>query len=339
MMEQSLAPSRAINVPQPMKALMLIISMEEEAVSRTLRHLDPSDIRLLHKLANQEFKPDSASLFNIYQEFLEASRMPVIPAAEGKAYIERITQRSLGREESNNILKGKSDHASFSCLQEREPGSVARLLDGENPQVIAAVLSEFAPNYAADVLKFMEHDKRVQVIRRLAGLKKLSGQTIEMLHSAMEEQLSHMDFEMDIAVDGMGRVASILQRLPLSETDLLLNDLAEEDPALSFKLRREMFSFEDIRNIQGRGMQALIREVSNDQLLMALKTASEELKDKILSSVSKRAAEILLDDLMTMGPAKLSEVEKAQQEIVDIALRLEAESKLVIAGRGGEELV
>jgi len=100
-----------------------------------------------------------------------------------------------------------------------------------------------------------------------------------------------------------------------------------------------MFNFEDLQSIQGRGMQVLIKEIGNDQLLLALKTCSDELKDKFLSSVSKRAAEVILDDLSVMGPVRLSEVEQAQQEIVDTALRLEAESKLVIAGRGGEELV
>ncbi|MBN2803650.1 MAG: hypothetical protein JXR91_11185 [Deltaproteobacteria bacterium] len=340
MPQQAITTADQNMLDQPTKALMLIMSLEEEAVARILRHLEPEDIRILHELANKEFKPDSNYISTVYKEFLEASKLPFIPATDRKAYIERITQRSLGREKSINIFNGKAgQNKPFSFLETREAKTVAKLLEKENPQVIAAVISELSPSYSANVLEFMDHENRVQVIRRLASLTKLSGQTIESLHSAMEEQLAFMDFDMDMIIDGMGRVASILQRLPLNDTDQLLNDLSEDEPALAFKLRREMFSFEDIINVQGRGMQALIREVSNDQLLMALKTASEELKDKIMSAMSKRAAEILLDDLLTMGPAKLSEVEKSQQEIVDIALRLEAEGKLVIAGRGNEELV
>ncbi|MDD5307695.1 MAG: FliG C-terminal domain-containing protein [Deltaproteobacteria bacterium] len=326
-------------IDKPMSALLLVLSLEEEAVSRVLRHLDPEDIRTLHQLASREFAPTGPRLTAAYQGFLAATREPVLPTGEGSAYIERLAQRSLGREESKIIFQTRDTEVPFSDLERRNAKAVATVLEGENPRVIAAILSEISAAYAASVLAHFETALRVKVMLRLASLDQIPTQTIDALHRAVREQLSNVEAESGIPVDGIGRAASILQRLPMAEAEDLLGGIGEGDPGLAFKLRRQMFSFEDLVNVQGRGMQTLVKEVSNDQLLLALKTASDALKDKILTSVSKRAAEILIDDLSAMGPVKLSDVERTQQEIVDMALRLEAEGKIVIAGRGGEELV
>ncbi|MCP4676911.1 MAG: hypothetical protein GY854_15620 [Deltaproteobacteria bacterium] len=324
---------------KPTQALLLILSLEEDAVARVLRHLDPDDIRLLHALAKEDFQTDSQSLTIAYRNFIEATREPMLAPGEGKEYIERLAQRSLGREESMSLFTGGDVRKPFSAIERRNAQSVANVLMEENPQVIAAILAEISPGFAASVIGYFESELQTQVVTRLANLDEVPGATIEALRRAVEEQLSDLETGETVPIDGMSKAASILQRLPIADTEEVLTGLGEEDPGMAHKLRRAMFSFEDLEEVQGRGMQMLIKEISNDQLLLALKTASDGLKDKILSSISKRAAEILLDDLMAMGPARLSEVEQAQQEIVDTALRLEAENKLVIAGRGGEELV
>lgn len=323
---------------RPMQALLLILSLEEEAVARVLRHLEPDDIRLLHELSKREFVADAHSLALAYQTFLADARKPLLAPGEGRAYIERLAQRSLGREESKTLFAGK-DRTPFAAIEKRNPQAVANVLEEENAQVIAAVLSELSPSYASSVVKHFDRELQVQVITRLANLDEIPESTINALWRAIEAELDNLETSDAVTVDGMGRAAQILQRLPISDTDEVLTSMGDDEPGLAHRLRRAMFSFEDLINVQGRGMQMLIKEISNDQLLLALKTASDPLKDKILASVSKRAAEILIDDLMAMGPVKLSEVEQAQQEIVDTALRLEAEGKIVIAGRGGEELV
>ena len=324
---------------KPQQALLLILSLEEDAVARVLRHMDAEDIKLIHELSKQEFKADAASIGLAYRNFLMDVKEPLLAPGEGKAYIERLAQRSLGREESRNLFSGKDAPKPFSEIEERSPQAVAQILKDENPQVIAAILSELSPNFSANVIAAFERDTQIAVVSRLANLGEISAGTVQALFRAVVEQLKDLESGDAIEVDGMSRAASILQRLPIADTDEVLASMSDDDPAMVHKLRRAMFCFEDLENVQGRGMQMLIKEISNDQLLLALKTASDALKDKILSAVSKRAAEILLDDLMAMGPVKLSEVEQAQQEIVDTALRLEAEGKIVIAGRGGEELV
>ncbi len=324
---------------KPIQALLLILSLEEDAVARVLRHFEPDDLRTLHGLAKTDFQADGNSLAIAYRNFLADVHEPLLAPGEGKEYIERLAQRSLGREESMSLFTSSDMRRPFSAIERRNAQSVANVLMGENPQVIAAILAEITPAYAASVISYFESELQTQVVSRLASLDEVPGSTIEALRLAVEEQLNDLESGDTVSIDGMNRAASILQRLPIADTEEVLTGMGEEDPGMAHKLRRAMFSFEDLENVQGRGMQMLIKEVSNDQLLLALKTASDGLKDKILSSVSKRAAEILLDDLMAMGPARLSEVEQAQQEIVDTALRLEAEGKLVIAGRGGEELV
>ncbi len=345
---KSLATTTAARPPVPaqaqipnkaMQALLLILSLEEDAVARVLRHLDPEDIRLIHELSKNEFKADAASIGAAYRNFLFDIKEPLLAPGEGKAYIERLAQRSLGREESKNLFSGRDGPKPYSEIEDRSPMSVASVLKDENPQVIAAILAELSPTFSANVITNFDRDLQTQVISRLANLGEISSSTINALFRAVVDQLKDLENEDAIEVDGMNRAASILQRLPIADTDEVLAGMSDEDPAMVHKLRRAMFCFEDLINIQGRGMQMLIKEISNDQLLLALKTASDTLKDKIMAAVSKRAAEILLDDLLAMGPVKLSEVEQAQQEIVDTALRLEAEGKIVIAGRGGEELV
>ncbi len=324
---------------KPTQALMLVLSLEEDTVARVLRHLDSDDMKILHGLAKSDFKVDSDKLIVAYRNFLNAVREPMLATGEGEAYIERLAQRSLGREESKSLFSGKDSRKVFTEIERRSPQAVANVLQEENPQVIAAVLSEMSPGYASSVITCFERDIQTHVVTRLANLDEIPGSTIDALCRAVEEQLANLETEGTVSIDGMGRAASILQRLPITDTEEVLTSMGEDDPGMAHKLRRAMFCFEDLENVQGRGMQMLIKEISNDQLLLALKTASDVLKDKILSSVSKRAAEILLDDLVAMGPVKLSEVEQSQQEIVDTALRLEAEGRIVIAGRGGEELV
>jgi flagellar motor switch protein FliG len=337
------APARPVAVPpvpnKALQALLLILSLEEDAVARVLRHLDPEDIRLIHELSKNEFKADAASIGVAYRNFLYDIKEPLLAPGEGKAYIERLAQRSLGREESKNLFSGRDGPKPFSEIEERSPASVSSVLKDENPQVIAAILAELTPTFSANVITNFDRDLQTQVMSRLANLGEISSSTINALFRAVVDQLKDLENEDAVEIDGMSRAASILQRLPIADTDEVLASMSDEDPAMVHKLRRAMFCFEDLINIQGRGMQMLIKEISNDQLLLALKTASDTLKDKIMAAVSKRAAEILLDDLLAMGPVKLSEVEQAQQEIVDTALRLEAEGKIVIAGRGGEELV
>ena len=321
-------------------ALLLVLSLEEEAVSRVLRFFEPEDMRLLHSLASRDVKPNPENLNGAFRAFLDDVHTPLLPQGEGTAYIERLAQRSLGREESKSLFKSREYGHQFVDLEKRDATEVASVLADETPQVVAAILAELSPAYSSSVLGSMEREAQVKVLARLATLDKIPGKTLDALYRAVEEQLSGMDGDDDgLSVDGMGRVASILQRMPIAETEELLTSIGEEDPGLAFSLRRAMFSFEDLINIQGRGIQSLIKEISNDQLVLALKTASDVIKDKILSGVSRRAAEIILDDLMAMGPVKLSDVEKAQQEIVDTALRLESEGKIIVAGRGGEELV
>ncbi len=318
--------------------LFLILSLEEEAVARVLRYLSPEEIRKLHELAGGELKPTQEALITACRSFLSDTQRPVLMPGEGKSYIKKLTQRSLGRDESQALFESDWEHP-LSRIEQYSPQAVASLFVNENPDIIAAVLAKLSPAYSSSVLSGFDKELQARVLSRIAKLGDIPGSTIETLCHAVEEQLSAIESEKEIGVDGFGKTASILQRLKLADTEEVLGLVAENDPELASKLRRAMFNFEDLLNVQGRGIQSLIKEVSNNQLLLALKTASDELKDRIMASVSKRAAEVLLDDLMAMGPVKLSEVEQAQQEIVDTALRLEAEGKIVIAGRGGEALV
>ncbi|MBN2526196.1 MAG: hypothetical protein JXR76_07370 [Deltaproteobacteria bacterium] len=328
-----------ITLDRPTQAVLLIMSLEEDTVSRVLRHMTPEDIRMLHTLAGREYKTDSTALARTYRDFLNDAKTPILPAGAGTAYIERLAQRSLGSDKSRSLFRESDHDKPYSSIEKRTPDEVVAVLAPENPQVIAAILSELSPAFAAKVLSLMESEIQARVLAKMATLESIPNTTVTALFNAVEDQLSEVDSGDSIQVDGVARVAGILSNMSIDETEDLLTNIGDEDPGMVLKLRRAMFGFEDLVNVQGRGMQSVIKEISNDQLVLALKTASDTLRDKILSSVSSRAAEILLDDLAAMGPVKLSDVERAQQEIVDTALRLESEGAIVVSGRGGEEIV
>lgn len=327
------------SLTKPTQAVLLIMSLEEDTVSKVLRHMNPEDIRALHNLAGKEYKTDSTTLARTYRDFLNDAKTPILPAGAGTAYIERLAQRSLGSDRSRTLFKESDHDKPYSSIEKRTPEEVVSVLKTENPQVVAAILAELSPGFAAKVVNLCEAELQAKVLAKMATLESIPNTTVTALFSAVEDQLSEVDGGDQIQVDGIARVAGILSNLSIDETEDLLANIGDEDPGMVLKLRRAMFGFEDLANVQGRGMQSVIKEISNDQLVLALKTASDPLRDKILSSVSSRAAEILMDDLAAMGPVKLSEVEKAQQEIVDTALRLESEGAIVVAGRGGEEIV
>ncbi len=220
---------------------------------------------------------------------------------------------------------------------------MAELLQEEHPQIASVIISQLPRDRAAKVLLAMREDHQAEMLVRIASLEEVPEQALEVATKALLKSLRDAGalgtVEERAEFDGVAFAAALMNEMPTDDNDRLLEELEDSVPELAPKIREAMFTFEDLGQIDNRSLQMLMREIASDQLLIALKTASEELREKFFMAVSKRAAATMREDLEIMPPKRLSDVESAQREIVDAAMRLAADGQLALPGGAGGELV
>jgi flagellar motor switch protein FliG len=219
------------------------------------------------------------------------------------------------------------------------PKMVAGLLEKEHPQTVALVLSTQHVQHASEILASLPEDVRADVIYRIAKIEKVSPEVITRIEDALHREIGLVAGKEQKQVGGLDKVVDLLDHLQNSMDADILDAIEQTDPDMAEEIRKRMFTFENLVALDGRSLQMILREVSNDALTLALKTASEEMKEKIFANMSSRAADMIRDDLEVMGPVRLSEVETMQQAIVKIAMKLQEDGKLILGSGGGDELV
>ncbi|MEO1171740.1 MAG: FliG C-terminal domain-containing protein, partial [Myxococcota bacterium] len=212
------------------------------------------------------------------------------------------------------------------------------VLREQHPQVIAAVLASMPADRSSEVLQQLEGPERIDVVTRIAKLSKIPHDSIKAVARTVADGFG-FDADIDAEVDGARLAATLLNRLGEEDADEVITDVASTDEPLAARVRRAMFTFEDLTKVDKRGFQTLMKEVPQAKLIIALKTASDELRELVFGNLSKRAAEMLREDLDSQGPMRLSEVEEAQEAILEIAIRMRDAGKLVIAGQGTDEFI
>ena len=228
----------------------------------------------------------------------------------------------------------------FSFLQKVDSQNLLTFVVDEHPQTIALILSHIPPSQASDILAGLPPERQISVIRRIATMGQTSPEMIHEVEDGLERRMSSVMSQSFENAGGVESVAEILNVIDRSTERMILEDMAQEDPDLVEDIRRLMFVFEDIAKFSDRDIQAVLKNVDNSQWATALKGASEELKEKTLSNMSKNAAELLREEMEYLGPVRLSEVEQVQQQIVDIIRRLEDAGELTIqAGEEEEEFI
>jgi len=224
-------------------------------------------------------------------------------------------------------------------LSRIDPETLASLLGKEHAQSLAALLAHVEVDKAAAVLKHLPAHVQTEVVRRMASLESIPHTTIEEAERALREELALVSEAKVATIDGLKRAADLVSRLDGEIGEKLLDAIDRSNEELALAIKRSMFTFEDLLKIDNRDLQSVLKEVSSEQLRLALKSASPEMREHVLGAMSRRAAEMLMDDLESMGPVKLSIVEEAQSQIVEVALQLQSDGKITIAGAGGEEMV
>jgi flagellar motor switch protein FliG len=323
----------------PEKAAIFLVSVGEDAASEIIKRLELMEIQKITKYMDNLPTIEKEDSENILKDFnSNFSKVGLI--VKGDDYVKNLIAKSLDPDKAKKILDnlhGPIEEEGLQTLKWLDPHVIADFVKNEHPQTIALILGHLEPISAAVVIGLLPSSIRSQVVFRLSKLERVPPGVIKDLDEVLQEQLKSTGSTQSKLVGGVRVVADILNNMDKSIEEPILADIEKLDKEEAEKIRELMFTFDDLASVDDKSMQLILREVSHDQIVLALKTASEELTNKIFANVSKRAQEMIKDDLEAMGPKKLSEVEKVQHEILKVARRLEDEGKISLAVKSESE--
>lgn len=324
------------------RAAVLMLSLGEDEAAEIMRHLAPREVQRLGVAMAKLQKVSTEQAQAVLREFREKIEQQTALGVGADQFLRGALTKALGGERANSLI-GRILHGGESAglenLKWLEPRAIADLIKLEHPQVIALILGYLDAEQAGEVLHYLPERTAGDAMLRLAALDGLQPSALRELNEVLDELLSGEAQSMQVSTVGGPKVAAdILNRVETALATAIMDHLRNQDEELATKVQDKMFVFDDLINVDDRSMQTLLREVSSDTLILALKGANASLKEKFLGNMSKRAAEMLRDDMEAKGPVKLSEVEAAQKEILQIATRLEAAGQIQLGG-GAEAMV
>jgi flagellar motor switch protein FliG len=311
----------------PQKAVLMLLSLDEATATPILAEMDPEDVKKLRDAAAGLRAVPAASLDGLYAEFIERSRTAVAVPKGGVRYLRRLAGRALGEPAAQQIFV-EPEATAIQRLAQAEPAALASVMEHEHPQLVAAILSQLDNEKAARVLEALPEATRPAVLERLGTMSEVPATLLEDVASALSAELPVTISGSVMEVNGIARSAALVRRLGRETGEQLLGSIEEGNSELASEIRKAMYTFEDLNALDARALRSLLESVPVERLTMALKTASETLKAHIFASMSKRAAERIKEDMEIMGGVRLSDVEAAQREIVEVALRLDAEGTI-----------
>lgn len=319
------------------KAAILLKAIGEDAAALVMKSLDPKEIRRLGASMNATANITRDEESTVMDEFEKASASGDI-TFHGKDYIKTILSKALGNEKANRILESMTNkvYPGLDAMKWVDAKAASQLIKTEHPQTISVILAHMDADQAGAVMKDLPDALRVDVALRLATMEDLQPSVLEELSEALQSSLVASTGTRATSVGGAEAIANILTTLDKATEGGIMSKIAERDQILADTIRGLMFVFDDLIKLDDRGMQELMKEVSKEDLPVALRGGSPETKEKFLKNMSSRAAEMLKDDMESRGPVKVADVEKAQQNILKVCRKLEEDGRIVIAGAGGE---
>jgi flagellar motor switch protein FliG len=330
------------NITGLRKAAVLLVSLETDVAASVLSHMEREDIeRISMEIARIGDIPAEQRM-RVLEEFYQTNLARRYIEEGGIEYARALLERSLPAEEAAVIMEGLEQSIQmtpFHFLQKAEAASLVTFVQDEHPQTIALILTHLQAKQAAEVLAALQPKKQIEVVRRVATMGQTTPEAIRQVEKGLESKLSTIVSQDLERSGGVESIAEILNLVDRTTEKGILESLEESDAELVEKIRRLMFVFDDILLVDNKGIQQVLKEVDQEELALALKGASEDVKAKIFGNMSERAASLIKEDMEYMGPVRLSDVEAAQQRIVDVVRRLEEAGELIIQGRGGEEQV
>jgi len=323
-------------------AAILLMSLGEEEAAEVFKHLSPKEVQRLGETIAKLKSISRERVEGVLEKFDSAAAEDSMLVADTDEYVKAVLRKALGEDKANllidRILQG-SDTTGIESLKWMDPASVAELLRNEHPQIVAAILVHLDADQAAEVLKHFVERHRNEVMVRIATLDGIQPNALKDLNDVMSKVLAGGERMKKSNLGGVKSAAEILNMLGTAVETSVLDFVREADGELAQKIMDNMFTFDDLEKLDDKGFQALLKEVQSDALVLALKGATPELREKVFKNMSTRAAESLREDLESRGPVRLSEVEAEQKEMLKVVRRLVDEGQIVIAGGGDEQLI
>lgn len=324
------------------KAAILLMSIGEQAAADVLSFMDPKEVQAIGTAMAQMQNISRGQVADILNEFITNLNEETGLGLANDQYVRNVLTKALGEDKASSlidrILHG-GNTKGLETLKWMDPRAVAEIVRQEHPQIIAIVLSYLESDQSADILGLFPERDRVDILMRIASLESIQPAAMNELNNILEKQFTGKDNIMSSHVGGKKTAASILNFMDSSMEAETMDGIKERDADLGQSIQDLMFVFDNLNDIDDRAIQTILREVSSESLVLALKGADDRLKEKIFANMSKRASEMLRDDLEAKGPVRLSEVETAQKEILAVARRLADAGEIALGGAGAEEYV
>lgn len=324
------------------KAAILLLYLGPDATSSVFEHLEDDEIKKIGQSMASLGRVTQPAIQEVVQEFGQLTDPSTGFFSQGEEFVKKILEKALGPQKAEALLLElytSSRGDMVDILGTMDSKSIANFLSQEHPQTVAVILAKLRPMQTGEVITLLPQAMQAEVVMRIADVEHVSPDILAEIDEVIRKELTSMGSGQRFKVGGVEKVVELFSHLDRSHEKQILDKLDELNPPLAEVIRKHLFTFEDVFSLDERGIQSIMREVSNDTLTLALKTCTDDLKEKIFRNISSRAAEMIRDDLEAMGPVRLSDVEKAQSEIVKVASKLEEEGKIVIAGRGGDDVL
>lgn len=322
------------------KAALVLLSLGKEIAATVLQHMNEQEVKRISRAFMSVSEVDRETQLQISKEFRSMLKAGEKVLVDGREFAKEVISGAFGDSASEGILEyvtGSRKEPISTILQEVPEKILNAFISAEHPQTVAFLMTKMNPDQAAHVLQTMSDDTQTDILVRIANLNTVKGDVIDEVREVLRSQLRSTALGEEEEVSGPKSAADILNFVDRNNEERIITEIEEMYPDLAEQIRNLMFTFEDIKKVDDKGVQTLLKEVPRDQLVLSLKTASDELKTLLFRNVSQRAAAMIQEDLSAMGPVKLKDVEKAQQGMVDVVRRLEAEGKLQIGGQGAED--
>ncbi len=323
-------------------AAILLMSLGEEEAAEVFRHLGPKEVQKLGETIAKLKVIPRERVEVVLDKFTQEAEDQHILVADTDTYVKNVLRKALGEDKANmlidRILQG-DDNSGIESLKWMDGASVAELLRNEHPQIIAAILVHLDQDQVSTVLKTFTERQRNEVLIRIATLDGIQPAALKDLNEVMSKVLAGGDRTKKASLGGVKAAAEIINLCGSSVETSALDFIREADADLAQKIMDNMFTFDDLSKLDDKGFQAVLKEVQSESLVLALKGATPELREKVFKNMSSRAAETLKEDLEGRGPVRVSEVEAEQKEMLKIVRRLVDEGQIVLASGGADDFL
>ncbi len=334
--------SENVELSQTEKSSLLLLTLGQERAASVLKNMGPKEVQAIGTTMAGLSNISNEMVDSVLEEFIVTIKDKTALGVDSDVYIRDMLTNALGADKAGSIidriLLGR-DSKGIDQLKWMDARAIADLVRLEHPQIVAIILSLLDADQAGAVLGLLPENMRSDLLMRIATLEGVQPAALRELDEMMEKQLTGGENAQSSAIGGIDTAANILNFIDGAVSEAMMEEISENDAELSQKIQDKMFVFSDLIEVDDRGIQALLREVSTDQLLLALRGVDDGLKEKIFGNMSKRAAEMLRDDLEAAPPTKLSEVEQAQKDILSIARRLADAGEIALGSGGGDDLI